>query len=96
LANNLAGDPLILDTLHATNVVVQGGVYIHAIHYVGATTAGHAAELQVKSSARPFWRASATGNGADVYTLLQIVTPGDLILPTLGSGIVHVYLGPER
>lgn len=96
MANDLTADPLILDTAHATNVIVQGKRFIYAVHYVGGTTAAHKAELQVKSGARVFWRGTVTGNGGDVFTVLRITTPGDLILPTLDSGVLFVYLGPER
>lgn len=96
MANDLSADPLILDTANAANVVVQGNRFIYALHWVGATTAGHAAELQVKSTSRTWWKGTATGNGSDVWTILKLATPGDLILPTLGSGILYVYQGPER
>jgi hypothetical protein len=94
MANNLTINPLLLDTAHATNVVVQGDTFIYAIKQTGATGAGDVAELTVKSSGAVFWR-STTPIGGSQFDLIKQKTPGDLVLSTLTSGKVLVYFGPE-
>lgn len=96
MANDLTADPLIIDTAHATNVVVQGNRIIYGIKLSGAT-AGDAAILTVKSSGKVFWRHVGAGVAGDApLDVLRILTPGDLVAATLPSGTILVYLGQER
>lgn len=96
MANDLTHDPLVLDTAHATNVVVPGSIFIYGIKWTGPTTAAHIAELQIKATAKVFWRAVSGTIAPQSLDILRIFTPSDLILPTLSSGMLLIYRGPER
>lgn len=98
MANDLTRSPLIVDTAHATNVIVGGPRRITKIIWSGASTAGHAAEIQDKAAARVVWKATATGNGATVVdpTGLAVENGRELIVPTLQSGVLYLYLADGR
>lgn len=98
MANDLARDPLIVDTQHASNVIVRGPRYVHALLWSGCTTAGHILEIQDKAAARTVWRRTGTGNGFSCFdeVRLTIEDGREWIVPDVDSGILYIYLGPQR
>jgi len=93
MANDLTQDPLVLNTADGSAVVIGGNRFVFGILAVfsGAGTA----QLQVKSSTKPWWGAGAAGANT-FWTPIRSLTPGDLILPTATNVTLYVYLGPER
>lgn len=97
MANVLDHDPLILDTADASAVVVQGQRFVYGIKWVApGGTGSDVAELRVKATSAIFWRQVAGALIPQAMDVLRMMTPGDLILPTLDSGSLRIYLGPVR
>lgn len=94
MANSLTKSPLIVDTAGASMVTTKN-LTIKAIRWVGATTAAHTAVIQ-DVDGRVIWSASATGNGYDEESLISLKVTGGFKVPTLGSGILYLYLDNQR
>ena len=94
MANSLTRNPLIVDTQHASDVIVGGPRKLRAILWSGATTAAHIAEIQDKAAARTVWRRTATGSGFSCYDEIDFLIENarELIVPDLDSGILYLYI----
>lgn len=89
MANNVSGDPLILDTANTTTVVDPRGLIITKVRWVGATTAAHHATIKNADGATIIDMV-ATGANYTEESTEKMYCKG-LIMHTLGSGIVYVY-----
>ena len=93
MANDLTANPLILNTAHASDVVLGARRRIQGIKWVGASTAGHQAVLKGKVSTRVIWESIATAANFSIpLDVLDLFVAEEVILPTLGSGILYLYL----
>ena len=92
MANDIAGSPLILDTVEA---VLAATVKVRnpEIRWVGATTAGHVATI-TDAAGRVIWTSEA--NAAN-YVERDIARGNwlGLTVSALQSGILYVYLAPH-
>ena len=98
MANDLTGNPLVIDTASATPIMTDD-VYLDAIRWVGATTAGHQAVVKDnKTSPDTVYEGLASGAnfidersfGAEYAGPRRVV--GGLAVTTLGSGKLYIYL----
>ena len=97
MANDLTRNPLLVDTAHATNVVLSGPCTLRAILWFNATGL-LTAIVHDKAAARVVWERSSPLNSSSFFDVLDFdVGPGrELIVPTLGSGTLAFYLGAPR
>lgn len=96
MANDLTINPLRVDTAGA-GAIVTTPIRIHKIRWTGATTAGHTAVIRDQNN-NHFWSSVASGANyveeSDFSTdQLQRNVINGLIVPTLGSGVLHIYEG---
>ena len=98
IANDLTGNPLVIDTASATPIMTDD-VYLDAIRWVGATTAGHQAVVKDnKGTPDTIYEGLANGAnfidersfGAEYSGPRRVV--GGLAVPTLDSGKLYIYL----
>lgn len=94
MANNLTGNPLYIDTQHASNVVIGNNVYIRAIKLI-ATGAAPSAILTGVTSSRVFWRGAGAASGETDFNELRVKTNETIAATTINNAIVLVYLGNE-
>ena len=91
MANDITANPVIVDTA-GTSALTSKTFIATKIRWVGATTAGHQAIVQDSSSVVKF-KAEATGAN---YSESEHFDPplifSGLIVPTLGSGTVYIYV----
>lgn len=100
MANNLTGNPLVIDTANAGAALIPAGqpIPISAIKYIGATTAGHEAVVQ-DANGNPWWDdiAFSTNYASDLESFvdvpLSVRTLNGLKVPTLGSGRIYIWVG---
>lgn len=98
MANDLTGNPWVIDTASSTPVTTED-VYLDAIRWVGATTAGHQAVVKDnKGTPDTIYEGLANGAnfidersfGAEYSGPRRVV--GGLAVTTLGSGKLYIYL----
>lgn len=90
---NAYKNPMIVDTA-AADLIVPGDVFVDLIRWVGATTAGHAVEIQ-DGAGNPFWASVANGANYVERDPVRRTCKGGLKVPTLGSGKLYLYLFHE-
>lgn len=88
-ANNLAGNPLAVDTAHASNVI-GGNRVIKRIRWVGCSTAAHSAVIHT-AAGRTLWTATCEAAHAEIESTIGLIW-GPFIVPTLASGTLYIYL----
>ena len=98
IANDLTGNPWVVDTASATPITTDD-VFLDTIRWVGATTAGHQAIVKDnKTSPATVYEGLANGAnfidersfGAEYAGPRRVV--GGLAVTTLGSGKLYIYL----
>ena len=92
MANDVTGNPLVLDTASSTSVTTRTFVAL-MIRWVGATAAGHTVSVQNDAS-KVKWASEASGANYVEETHFDgkpVIFEG-LKLPTLGSGTVYIYV----
>lgn len=92
MANDITGNPLVLDTVSAASLTTKTFV-VHAVRWVGATTAGHTVSVQ-NSAGNVIWASEASGANyveGEHFDKKPLVFAG-LKIPTLASGIVYLYV----
>ena len=91
MANDIAANPIIIDTAGASALTAFTFIATK-IRWVSGTTAGHQAIVQNGNSIVKF-KAEATGAN---YTESEHFDPplifDGLIVPTLGSGTIYIYV----
>ena len=93
MANDISNNPLIVDTAGAS-AITSRTFKAYKIRWVGGTTASHTAVIQ-NAAGRQLIKFQA--NGADYSESesfpddSRLVFEG-LIVPTLGSGEIHIYV----
>lgn len=91
MANILTGNPLIIDTQTATDLMgATQRLKIAGVRWIGGTTAGHLAEL-TDTAGRTVFKAVATAANQERESSIPFTCTG-LKAPDLDSGIVYVYL----
>jgi hypothetical protein len=90
MANNLTGNPWLIDTVTAGSLCPGQTIHIKTVRWEEATTAGHIAELQDDSGA-VVWRSIASGaNFVEAELIENKVNLGNgrggLRASVLGSG----------
>lgn len=91
MSNIVTGNPLIIDT--AAGTAVTSYVFTATkIRWVGATTAGHTVTIQDKGGAVKFAAAAATTNYDESESFDPPLIFDGLIVPTLSSGTVYIYI----
>ena len=97
IANDLTGNPWVVDTASATPITTDD-VYLDTIRWVGATTAGHQAIVKDnKGTPDTIYEGLASGAnfidersfGAEYAGPRRVV--GGLSVTTLGSGKLYIY-----
>lgn len=88
MANDLTDNPYIIDTASAA-VLVAGRLRIKSIRWVGASVAGHVAEIQ-DSNNRVIWRSQATGANNVEGQIIERVWENGFRVPTLQSGTLYI------
>jgi hypothetical protein len=88
MPNDLTISPWIVDTPGA-GVLSSDVLAIETVRWVGATTAGHVAEI-TNAADRMVWRSVAAGaNHVEAEWLNAMLWTG-LKVPTLGSGVLYI------
>ena len=90
MANDLTKQPWIIDTAAAT-VLTNDRIRVKAVHWVGATTAGHQAIVQDPAS-RELFRADASGVNNVDRLLFEADWRLGFKVPTLDSGKLYIYI----
>lgn len=92
MANDLANNPMVLDT--TASAVFTDGRKIQAIVWVAPTTVAHTCVLIDKSGgSKKIWSATcAVANEGASITFPKGLFVDALYLNTLGSGTVYIYL----
>lgn len=90
MANDLTGDPYIIDTAAAT-VLSTINLFIKSIRWVGGTTAGHTAVIQDQKG-NVIWTSEASGANYVESEIIEQWIDG-LIVPTLTSGVLYIQIG---
>lgn len=89
MANNVTNRPIIIDTPGA-DILVAGVLRVKGIRWVGATTAGHQAEVQDANDNRK-WASIASGaNYVESDLLTDEKLWNGLKVPTLQSGTLYI------
>jgi hypothetical protein len=90
MANDLTTNPLVVDTAAAT-VLWTDYFKPKSVRWVGATTAGHAAEIQDQNG-KVMYRAVADGANFIDDALIEREDPGwnGFKVPTLDSGKLYI------
>jgi hypothetical protein len=90
VANQLIGNPLIIDT--ASSTITEDHVTVVGVRWVGATTNAHEAIL-TDTAGLVKWRSKHATAGLGIAESSGIRwTSGGLKVTTLGSGILYIYL----
>lgn len=89
-ANDLTGNPLIIDTAGAS-MLTSSRTWVVAVRWVGGTTAGHTAVVQDVNS-RDLWAGIAGTTNWDEESMAPMVWRGGFKVPTLSSGKLYIYL----
>lgn len=89
MANDVSGNPLILDTANTSAVVDPRGLIIDKFRWVGATTAGHQAVVKDGRGKVIFDSVADAANFVD-ESHDRAVAKG-LIMHTLASGKIYIY-----
>lgn len=74
------------------SVLVSTDISIDKVRWVGATTAGHQVEIQDQNGNSKF---KSTATGSNYVESETFTTPLDsqgLVVPTLDSGVLYVYI----
>lgn len=92
MANDISGNPLVLDTASATSVTTKTFV-AWMLRWVGATVAGHTVSVQNDAS-KVKW--ASEGSGANYveethFDGKPVIFEG-LKVPTLSSGTIYIYV----
>ena len=90
MANNLAGNPIIIDTADAGAVDTKSRTIV-GIRWVNATTASHTAVIH-NADGEVVWSCAATGAGFTHESRIKLQVTGGYKVPTLASGILYIYL----
>lgn len=97
MANDVNGNPLVLDTAHATLPVLSGKRRVQGFRWTSpSASAAHACTLQDGAGRTLFSSVAAGANHRDESMLAWPITVDGLKLPTLASGLLLVYLAEER
>jgi hypothetical protein len=98
MANNITGNPIVVDTA-ASTTVTDYNFKAWMIRWVGATTAGHTISVQDKDGNVKY---ASEASGANYVEESHLVSPRTdclifkgLKVPTLGSGIIYIYIESE-
>ena len=94
MANNLTGDPLIIDTADAGAVDAKTRT-INGIRWVNATTASHTAVI-TDIDGKVIWSCAATGAGFTHESNIRFQVSGGFKVPTLASGILYIYTNEDE
>jgi hypothetical protein len=91
MANDISANPWSIDTASAT-AIWTGNIWIDRLVWHEPTTAGDALEV-TDSNGKTIWSkyALAGGSGMDYDLKVDSVFNG-LIVPTMSSGTLYVYL----
>jgi hypothetical protein len=91
MANDLTGNPWKVDTASAT-AIWSGNVWIKRLVWHEPTTSGHTLSI-TDAAGRVVWAktALAGGSGLDYELDLETIV-GGLIIPTITSGTLYIYL----
>src|SRR6267142_2538687 len=94
LANDFTSNPWIVDTPAAT-ILSTDQIRVRGVRWVGATTAGHAAEIQDQAG-KVKWSSVASGANYVEADLLNSPPIGfnanGLKVPTLASGKLYIEI----
>lgn len=91
MANDISGNPLIIDTAAATNVWPQGGnLNVRHFEFVDYA-AGTDNVIVTDRNGRRVWSANGTADLDNIISQ-EIGWIRGLIVPTLSSGKLYVYL----
>lgn len=91
MANDIGGNPLVLDTAHTSNLADPRNLIIMGVHWAKATSAGH--EMIIKDAAgNELYHMVANAANYDEESTNRAVAQGGIIMHTLGSGTVKVYI----
>jgi len=103
MANDLTDNPLVVDTAHATTRVYNGPCSLAVVRWIGGTTAGHQAILKDGDGAATDATAKWEGIAAAANAVVETVFPtanrlhfkNGIVVPTLGSGRLYLYLARD-
>jgi len=91
MANQTTANPWVIDTPGAA-VLYEGPNRIKGVRWVGATTAGHAAEI-TDTAGTVRWSSVAQGaNNVEIDEVDERQPYTGIKVPTLGSGKLHIEL----
>lgn len=90
MANDLTSIPWIIDTAAAT-ILTNDRIRVKAVHWVGATAAGHQVIVQ-NNVGRELFRADAFGANNVDRLLIEDDWRLGFKVPTLDSGKLYIYI----
>lgn len=90
MANNVGGNPLILDTASTSAIVDPRNLIITGVHWAKPTGAG---ECIIKDGGgRTLYHLSTSAANIDVESNCVAYAQDGIIMHTLGSGTAYVYI----